>query len=265
MRKIIAIALFLLIVSNVKAQQIIDKVVAVVGDKAILKSEIESQKVQATQQGVKVDANTGCLIMEEMMFQSLLLHQAEIDSIEVTEEMVTAELEQRIQYFASQMPGGVDDLEKFYDKSIEEIKEEFFTQIEDRMKSQQMQEEITAEVGVSPKDVRSFFNSFPTDSIPLINSKISVAQITIEPEVTSAEKLSIKKKLTEIRDQIINGELTFAIAAEYKSEDPGSKKKQGDFGWVTRGDFVPEFDAVAFRDILNGAQWARMCYFDDSL
>ena len=82
--------------------------------------------------------------MEEMMFQSLLLHQAEIDSIEVTEEMVTAELEQRIQYFASQMPGGVDDLEKFYDKSIEEIKEEFFTQIEDRMKSQQMQEEITS-------------------------------------------------------------------------------------------------------------------------
>ena len=144
-----------------------------------------------------------------MMFQSLLLHQAEIDSIEVTEEMVTAELEQRIQYFASQMPGGVDDLEKFYDKSIEEIKEEFFTQIEDRMKSQQMQEEITAEVSVSPKDVRSFFNSFPTDSIPLINSKISVAQITIEPEVTAGEKLSIKKKLTDIRDQIINGGTDF--------------------------------------------------------
>ena len=247
MRKIIALALFILTVSGVNSQQIIDKVVAVVGDKAILKSEIESQKFQATQQGVKIDENTGCLIMEEMMFQSLLLHQAEIDSIEVTEEMVTAELEQRIQYFASQMPGGVDDLEKFYDKSIEEIKEEFFTQIEDRMKSQQMQEEITAEVSVSPKDVRSFFNSFPTDSIPLINSKISVAQITIEPEVTAEEKLLIKKKLIEIRDQIINQELTFAIAAEYKSEDPGSKKKQGDFGWVTRGDFVPEFDAVAFR------------------
>jgi len=179
MRKIIAIALFTLTVSGVNSQQIIDKVVAVIGDKAILKSEIESQKLQATQQGVKVDENTSCLIMEEMMFQSLLLHQAEIDSVEVTEEMVTAELEQRIQYFANQMPGGVADLEKFYDKSIEEIKEEFFTQIEDRMKSQQMQEEITAEVSVSPKDVRSFFNSFPTDSIPLINSKISVAQILI--------------------------------------------------------------------------------------
>ena len=189
MRKIIVITLFTFTTSGLKAQQIIDKVVAVVGDKAILKSEIESQKLQATQQGVKVDDNTGCLIMEEIMFQSLLLHQAEIDSIEVTEEMVTAELEQRIQYFASQMPGGVDDLEKFYDKSIEEIKEEFFTQIEDRMKSQQMQEEITAEVSVSPKDVRSFFNSFPADSIPLINSKIAVAQITIEPEVTAGEKL----------------------------------------------------------------------------
>jgi len=247
MRKFIGIAFLVFALSNIHAQQIIDKVVGVIGDKAILKSEIEQQKLQATQQGVKVDENTGCLILEEMMFQSLLLHQAEIDSIEVTEEMVTAELEQRIQYFASQMPGGIADLEKFYDKSIEEIKEEFFTQIEDRMKTQQMQEEITAEVTVSPKDVRNFFNSFPTDSIPLINSKIAVAQITIEPEVTEEEKLVIKNKLIGIREQIINQELTFPVAAEYKSEDPGSAKKKGEFGWVTRGDFVPEFDAVAFR------------------
>ena len=104
MRKIIGIALLILTMSGANAQQIIDKVVAVIGDKAILKSEIEQQKLQATQQGVEINDNTGCMIMEEMMFQSLLLHQAEIDSVEVTEEMVTAELEQRIQYFASQMP-----------------------------------------------------------------------------------------------------------------------------------------------------------------
>jgi len=247
MNKIIIIILLTIFGGRISGQEIIDKVVAVIGDKAILYSEIEEQILQAKQQGVSVDENTGCLILEELMFQSLLLHQAEIDSVEVTEQQVTAELDQRIQYFASQMPGGISDLEKFYEKSIEEIKEEFYSQIEDRMKAQQMQAVITDEVEVTPKDVRDFYNSFPEDSIPLINSKISVAQITIEPKITSEEKKVIKSKLNDIRAKIINGELSFGVAAEFYSEDPGSKGNKGNFGWVTRGDFVPEFDAIGFK------------------
>lgn len=239
--------LVLLVGLNTFSQEIIDKVVAVVGDKAILLSEIEEQKVQAQQQGVLVEEDTKCLILEELMFQSLLLHQAEIDSIVISEEQVTAELDQRIQYFASQMPGGVSDLEKFYDKTIEEIKDEFFGQIEDRMKAQQMQDKITEDATVSPRDVRNFYNSFPEDSIPLINSKISVAQIMIEPQITDVEKKAIKDKLKGIRDKIIKGDLSFGVAAEFYSEDPGSKQKKGNFGWVTRGDFVPEFDALGFK------------------
>ena len=105
------------------------------------------------------------------MFQNLLIHQAEIDSVEVTEDMVKTELEQRIQYFAAQI-GGITELEKFYDKSIQEIKDEFYEQIEERMKAQQMQQEISGNITISPKEVRAFFNSFPEDSIPFINRLI---------------------------------------------------------------------------------------------
>lgn len=248
MNKKIYIGIFLfLISSHFVAQQVIDKVIAVVGDKAIFKSEVDEQKLQAKQQNVELPPNADCFILEDLLFQKLLLHQAEVDSIEVTEDQVNAELDQRIQYFASQMPGGVSDLEKFYGKSIEEIKDEFYIQIENRMKTQQMQQKVTADVEVSPKEVRDFFNSFPEDSIPLVNSKISVAQIVIKPKVTYEEKQAIKSKLNDIRNRIISGELTFPIAAEFYSQDPGSKQQGGFFGKVTRGDFVPEFDAVAFR------------------
>lgn len=250
MKQIITLIILFSSFSLVNAQKLIDKVVAVVGDKAVLLSEIEGQKLQAKQQGITLTKEDETLILEDLMFQKLLLHQAEIDSIEVSEQQVTAELDQRIQYFASQI-GGIAELEKFYEKSIEEIKDEFFEQIENRLKTQQMEQKITATVSVSPKEIKTFFNKIPSDSIPEIGSKIAVAQIVIRPEVTYEEKKKIKQKLTDLRTKIISGELNFNIAAEFYSEDPGSKSQGGDFGWVTRGTFVPEFDAVAFKVPLN--------------
>jgi peptidyl-prolyl cis-trans isomerase SurA len=250
MKHIITLLLLTSFFNSLSAQTLIDKVVAVVGDKAILYSEIEGQKLQAQQQGMKLTKEDDALLLEELMFQKLLLHQAEIDSIEVGEAQVTAELDQRIQYFAAQI-GGISELEKFYEKSIEEIKDEFYEQIENRLKTQQMEQKITADVSVSPKEIKSFFNDIPVDSIPEIGSKVAVSQLFIRPEVTYEEKKEIKKKLKGLRDKIISGELTFKIAAEFYSEDPGSKKLGGDFGWVTRGTFVPEFDAVAFKIPLN--------------
>ena len=249
MKNLIIIPFLVFIAINSSAQ-LIDKVVAVVGDKAVLYSEIEAQKMQAKQQGVELKEGDAAIILEDLMFQKLLLHQAEIDSLEVSEAQVTAELDQRIQYFASQI-GGVAELEKFYEKSIEEIKDEFFEQIENRLKTQQMEQKITADVTTSPKEIKTFFNEIPKDSIPEIGSKVEVAQIFIQPEVTHEEKLKIKAELQAIREKIIAGELSFKIAAEFYSEDPGSKKEGGFFDWVTRGTFVPEFDAVAFKIPLN--------------
>ena len=139
------------------SQQVIDKVVAVVGNRPILLSDIEEQKEQARQEGIKVTREIECQILEEIMFEKLLIHQAEIDSLEVTEAEVNQELEQRIQYFAAQMKNGVEDLEKFYGKSIQEIKEEFYSQIEDRLKSERMRYKITENVNISPKEVTKFY------------------------------------------------------------------------------------------------------------
>lgn len=250
MIKIFYTLLFSSILLTGISQKVIDKIVAVIGDKSILLSDIEAQKLQAIQQGISVTEETSCMILDELMFQKLLIHQAEIDSLEITEDMVKVELEQRIQYFATQI-GGVTELEEFYGKSIEEIKDEFYIQIEDRMKAQKMQQEISGSTSVSPKEVKVFFNSFPEDSIPFINSKVQVAQLVIEPEVNDEQKKSIKQKLSKIRDRIINGEISFSVAAEFYSCDPGTQENGGDFGWVNRGDFVPEFDAVAFNIPLN--------------
>ena len=199
MRKIIWCLFFNLLVQIGISQEVIDQVVAIVGENPILYSEIQGQKLQILQQGGELDGNIDCYLIDEFMTQQLLIHQAEIDSLEVTEEMVKVELDQRIQYFSAQV-GGTEALEEFYGQSIEEIKEEFFEQIEDKMKAQKMQQEVTGNISVSPSEVRSFFYKIPFDSVPFINSKVKVSQLVIAPEITYGQKEATKKKLRKIKN-----------------------------------------------------------------
>ena len=246
MKKIVFFFLLNIVVFIGFCQEIIDQVVAIVGENPILYSEIQGQKLQLLQQGVELQEDIDCYLLDEFMTQQLLIHQAEIDSIEVTEDMVKIELDQRIQYFSAQV-GGTEALEEFYGKSIEEIKEEFFEQIEDKMKAQKMQQEVTGGVTASPKEVRNFFYKIPYDSIPFINSKVKISQMVIAPEISYTQKEVTKNKLQKIKNRINANEISFSVAAEFYSNDPGSKTNGGNFGWVDRGDFVPEFDAIAFN------------------
>lgn len=225
--------------------KIVDRVIAVVGDNPILLSDVEEQKLQAYQQGLD-PKDVECEILEELMLEKLLLHQAEIDSVEIPEAQVNSELDQRIQYFASQMPNGIEDLVKFYEKSIQEIKDEFYTQIENRMKTQEVQSGITDGIRVSPKEVKAFYKSFHEDSIPLVGSRIEISQIIMNPIITDKEKEAIKNELEALRKKIVKGDLSFEAAAKFNSCDKGSAEKNGDFGWVGRGQFVPEFEAMAY-------------------
>ena len=250
MKSILVTIVLNIIAFSTICQETIDKVIAIVGEKPILYSEIESQKIQLLQQGMTIDKDVDCFLLDEFMLQQLLIHQAEIDSVEVTEDMVKAELDQRIQYFSAQI-GGTEALEEYYGKSIQEIREEFFVQIEDKMKAQKMQQEITGNITVSPKEVRAYFNSIPYDSIPFINSKVKISELVITPDLSYAQKEITKSKLNKIRDRILTNEISFSVAAEFYSSDPGSKSNGGNFGWVDRGDFVPEFDAIAFNISLN--------------
>ena len=182
MKSLFIISTVLLLSFSSNAQHTIDKIVAQVGDNIILLSDIQGQKLQAIQAGVEVTQEMDCQILEELMFQKLLLNQAALDSIIISPQQVDAEMEQRIRVIEGQI-GGRQKLEAFYGKTIGEIKREFRTVIEDQLLSQEMERTITADISVTPREVERFYKTIPFDSIPLISSQLSFQQIVHYPEI----------------------------------------------------------------------------------
>ena len=244
-RSFLSIAGLLLFAASLKAQPAtIDKIVAVVGDKPILLSDIEAQAYQIeSQSGVK-DPGLRCRILEETILQKLLMNQAEKDSVTVGDDLVDNELNKKIRFFVSQI-GSVEQLEAYLGKSITEIKDEFRERIREQLTVQQMQSKIVGDVKVSPSEVKTFYNEIPPDSIPFIESEVKVAQILSKPDVSAAEKEKVRSELADIKQKILNGR-SFASMAAFYSQDPVSAAKGGELGFVNRGDLVPEFEAAAF-------------------
>ena len=224
--------------------RVVDEIVAVVGGEIVLQSDVQIQKNQLLQQGYP--AADACDILEQLLFEKLLLNQAKIDSIEVTDEMLGSELEKRINVFVRQI-GSEEALEAYYKKSISEIKEEFRDILRDQMMVQQMQQKITSDVNVTPSDVQAYFKQLPADSLPYVNASVEMQQIVISPEPTLQEITNVREQLLKMRDQVLNGEYEFETLAVLYSDDPGSSAKGGELGLQPRGTFVPEFDAVAFK------------------
>jgi peptidyl-prolyl cis-trans isomerase SurA len=245
---IISTALLLSFSSN--AQHTIDKIVAQVGDNIILLSDIQGQKIQAIQAGVEVTQEMDCQILEELMFQKLLLNQAALDSIIISPQQVDAEMEQRIRVIEGQI-GGRQKLEAFYGKTIGEIKREFRTVIEDQLLSQEMERTITADISVTPREVERFYKTIPYDSIPLISSQLSFQQIVHYPEIKPTDKQRAYDKLAKIRKGIVESGKNFSTQARLYSMDPGSAKDGGKIE-ATRGMMVPQFEAAAFSLDKNG-------------
>lgn len=222
----------------------IDKIVAQVGDKAILLSDLQGQKLQAMQAGITVTPDLDCQILEELMYQNLLLNQAILDSIEISDAQVDAEMENRIRIIENQI-GGRQKMEEFYGKSILQIKKEFRNAIKDQLLSQEMERQITSEVTVTPREVEKFFKSLPEDSIPFINSKLSFQQIVHYPEITLEDKERAFNTLNEIREKILGGK-SFATQARINSMDPGSANNGGEIS-ASRGMMVAPFEAAVFN------------------
>ena len=223
---------------------VIDKVVAVVGKNIILISDIENQYAQLKTQG-QTGANLKCKVFEELLYQKLLLDQAQKDSIEVTEAEIEDNLDRRIRYFVGQI-GSEQKLEEFYGKTITEIKEEFREVIAKQMLSDRMQGQLTQGLKVTPTEILKFYKKIPKDSLPKLNKQIILQQIVKYPPVNETEKLAIKEKLRAYRDRVLKGEKFSTLAVLY-SEDLGSARKGGELGFVGRSDLVPEFAAVAFK------------------
>lgn len=227
--------------------QVIDQVVAVVGKNVILQSDIENQYVQyRLQRGISGSASSiRCRILEDLLFQKLMLNQAELDSITVTQEQVEQEMERRLKYFISEL-GSQEKLEQYYNKTIIEIKNELRVLVKDQMLVEQVQNGIMSKVIITPSEVKQFFRAIPKDSIPMINTEFEVAQIVKMPPIEIDEKLRVKSRLHEFRQRILNGERFSTMAVLY-SEDPGSARKGGELGFYGRGELYPEFEAVAFK------------------
>lgn len=242
---IFSLILFISLNSFSQSSKTIDKVVAQVGDNVVLLSDIQAQKIQALQAGVEITPELDCRILEDLMYQYLLLNQAKLDSIEVSDEQVDAEMENRLRMIEQQI-GGRDKLEEFYGKSVTQIKIEFSNSIRDQLLSQEMERQITSAINVTPRDVKKFFNSLPIDSIPLINSQLSFQQIVLYPQITDEDKATAFEELQEIRNKIIRDGKSFSTMARIHSMDPGSAKDGGKIA-ATRGMMVPQFEAAVFE------------------
>ncbi len=223
---------------------IIDQVVAVVGNSAILKSDIHNQKRQIESQGVRLGADPFCDLLDEMLYQKLLFNQAIIDSIEISDGQVEQVLERRLRFFIQQI-GSREQLEAYYGKSIDELKDEFRPLVREQELSQLMEAQITKNIRVTPSEVRSFYNKIPSDSIPIVESEMRLAHIVIEPPVDPEEIENTKRRLNEFRERILKGENFNTLAILY-SEDPGSARRGGELGFYGRGELFPEFEATAF-------------------
>lgn len=244
-KTIIMTAIALLIGASSQAQGIIDKIVGIVGNEIIMMSDIENQYIQMASQQMKVDGNTRCEILEDMMFQKLLYVQAQKDSLSVTPKEVETELDRRLSVFINQI-GSEQKLEEYFGKTIKSIKDDLRSTIEEQMLAQKVQQKIIGDTKVTPSEVKNFFEKLPADSIPTIEAYYELSEIVIKPEVSKEDKEKVVAELNKIRERILNGE-SFSTMAVLYSEDPGSAMKGGELGFVSKTDLVPEFSQVAFN------------------
>ena len=247
----IIIALMLLalpMMAQNRQPQVIDKVVAVVGKNIILQSDIENQYMQYRMQGLTdgTGKEVRARILEDLLLQKLMLNQAEMDSITVTDDQVEAQMDQRIRYFVTRL-GSQEKLEEQFGKSMSEIKEEVRQAVKDQMLQEQVQAKIMQNVVVTPKEVKDFFNDIPNDSLPLIQPEYEIVQIVKRPPVSIDEKLQVKDRLYQIRKRILEGESSFSTMAVLYSEDPGSARQGGELGFAGKGVYATEFENVAFN------------------
>ena len=225
--------------------QSVDKIEAVLGNEIILTSEIESQYLQYLSQGNTKSSEIKCQIIEDLLFQKILINQAKLDSLNVSDEEVETEINKRLSYFESQL-GSVEKVEDYFGKSKAEIELELSKVIKDQFLAQRMQTQLTSSVKVTPAEVKEAYALLSDVEIPTMPTQVEVAQIVIKPKITNKQKDEIRARLNSFRERVYNGE-DFKMLATLYSDDPGSATKGGELGFVNRGDLVPEFERAAFR------------------
>ncbi|MBR1632095.1 MAG: peptidylprolyl isomerase [Paludibacteraceae bacterium] len=242
-------ALFIIALANTlfaaAQSNVIDEVIWVVGDEAILRSEVEEQRIRAQYEGTEFKDDPYCEIPEQLAIQKLFLHQGAIDSVEVSESSVASQVEMRLNYMMSQI-GSKEKMEEYFHKNMTELREDLRDMVRNQMIIQQVQQQLVKDVKTTPSEIRQFYNNLSADSIPVIPTQVEVQIITIAPPVPQEEINRIKDRLREFTQRIQSGSTTFSMLARLYSEDTESAKHGGELGFMGRGQLVPEFANVAF-------------------
>jgi peptidyl-prolyl cis-trans isomerase SurA len=228
------------------AGSVVDEVIWVVGDEAILKSDVEVTRIQAAMEGVRWSGDPDCAIPEQLAVQKLFLHQAAIDSIEVKESEISAATERRLDYMIQQI-GSREKLEEYRKQSMSQMRQSMHDDLRDQLLIQRMKEHLVKDMTVTPAEVRRYFKNMPTDSIPYVPTEVEVQIVALTPRVSIEEVNRVKDELRDYTDRINKGETSFSTLARLYSEDPGSRRQGGEMDYVGRGILDPAFAAVAFN------------------
>jgi len=247
MKKLFTVLLLVGCSWAVMAQEnVVDEIVWVVGDDAILRSDIESQRLFMQNEGQRFEGDPYCIIPEQMAIQKLYLNQAKIDSVEVNEAQIIQQVDQWMNYASNQI-GSREKLEEYFGKKYSQIKDERKEMIREEQVIKQMQQKLIGEIKLTPSEVRKYYNQLPQDSLPNIPTTVEVQIVTMEPKISFEETDAIKARLREFTEDITSGRMEFSTLARLYSEDPESAKRGGELGFTGKGNLLPEFANVAFN------------------
>jgi peptidyl-prolyl cis-trans isomerase SurA len=231
--------------ANTGPKHTLDKIAAVVGGSIILQSDIELSYASYLANGGAPNPAIKCQILQNLLAQKILGQQAIIDSIEVKDDDIDAEVDRRMRS-SIQRAGGQDRLEQFLGRSVIQYKDEIRPDVKENMIADEMKKKITEKVNVTPQDVETYFNKIPKDSLPTFNKEVEVGEIVFQPQLNKEEKAFYKQKAEDLRTRVKNGE-DFGTLARLYSQDPGSAPEGGDLGFGDRNSYVKEYSAWAFK------------------
>lgn len=248
MKKLFSLLVCLLAFSGIIRSQdnVVDEVIWVIGDDAILRSEVEALRMEMQMYNQRMTGDPYCYIPEQLAIQKLYLHQAKLDSVSVPDNRVFQMVESQLNYQINYV-GSKEKLEEYRGKSINAIREEMRQSVKERLMIENVQQGLVQNIKVTPAEIRTFYDRIPKDSLPFIPTTVEIEIITQEPIISLDEIDDVKRRLREFTEQVSSGQREFSTLARLYSEDVVSAKQGGEMGFVGKGTLVPEFAAVAFE------------------
>ncbi len=247
MKKLILITAALLagLTATAQDRQVVDGIVAVVGQTIIKNSDVEQAYAQIRlRKGVEDAQLERCNLLESMLITKLLIHKGMVDSVEVKDEQVEEQVDYYLQMAVAQA-GGKEKLRDMFHASYDELHDQYFDILHDRILSQKVEYDLTGNIKVTPAEVAEYFATYNSDSLPEIPTQYEVSEVVIEPTISEAERDRVRGELGELRERVLKGD-NFAMLARLYSQDPGSAQKGGELGFFGRDRMVAEFEAAAF-------------------